>query len=175
MKRFILSLAFGALASAATVQSLQRTVTPAAEEMQSAQDELRCLARNIYFEGRNQNDRAMAAIGQVTINRQLSPNFPDTICGVVRQGPLDGSKISKHRCQFSWYCDGKEDIAPVNQDYAEIEAWDRAQGIAYYVYYIADHDITAGSTYYHANYVDPYWNASMELVAEVGSHLFYVD
>ena len=173
MKSFLLSLAFSALAVTATAEPLKVTVTPVT--VQIADDELFCLAQNIYFEGRNQDDRAMVAIGQVTINRQLSSSFPDTICDVVQQGPLDGSAMTRHRCQFSWYCDGKSDVVPVNQDYAEVKAWERAQAIAHYVFYVAEHDITAGSTYYHANYVEPFWVASMELVAEVGSHLFYVN
>ena len=63
-------------------------------------EELYCLANNIYFESRNQPKLGQIAVGQVTMNRVNSPKFPNTVCGVVKQG---GEK--RNRCQFSWYCD----------------------------------------------------------------------
>ena len=52
----------------------------------------------------------------VVLNRVNDDRFPNTICEVVKQGPTRKSwkdptvKIPiKHRCQFSWFCDGKSD------------------------------------------------------------------
>ena len=60
-------------------------------------EEVFCLARNIYFEAGNQPLAGRIAVGQVTINRRNHKLFPNTICAVVHQG---GER--KHRCQFSW-------------------------------------------------------------------------
>ena len=72
---------------------------------QDLKEELDCLARNIYFESRNQPLAGRLAVGQVTMNRVDSPRFPNTVCDVVMQG---GERL--HRCQFSWYCDGEVDF-----------------------------------------------------------------
>ena len=55
-------------------------------------EELYCLSKNIYFESRNQPTLGQIAVGQVTMNRVNSPRFPNTVCGVVRQG---GEKRNK--------------------------------------------------------------------------------
>ncbi len=84
-----------------------------------------CLALNAYHEARNQDIRGMVAVSQVVINRVESDLFPDDVCEVVMQGPTRESWKTRqyeyieeedrvyypirHRCQFSWYCDGKSD------------------------------------------------------------------
>ena len=45
-----------------------------------------CLAQNIYYESRGSNLADMAAVANVVINRAKDRRYPDTICGVVRQG-----------------------------------------------------------------------------------------
>ena len=50
-------------------------------------DELKCMAENIYFEGRGEPMVGKIAIGHVVMNRIEDDRFPDTICGVVHQGP----------------------------------------------------------------------------------------
>ena len=61
-----------------------------------------CLALNIYFEARNQPTSGQIAVAEVTLNRVASRNYPNTVCGVVKQS-------NKNGCAFSWYCDGKSD------------------------------------------------------------------
>ena len=46
-----------------------------------------CLAKNIYFEAGNQSKAGRLAVGLVTLNRVEMREYPDTICGVVHQGP----------------------------------------------------------------------------------------
>ena len=103
--------------------------------------EAECLALNIYHEARSERTAGMWAVADVTINRVKSIQFPNTICGVVRQGKVyeswktkrfpnlpDSERIynpSKGQCQFSWYCDGKSD-EPLEPD-----SWQRAQDIAH--------------------------------------------
>ena len=50
--------------------------------------ERRCLATAIYFEARGEPIRGQIAVGQVILNRVRSPQFPQTICGVVYQGQM---------------------------------------------------------------------------------------
>ena len=126
------------------------------------QRERRCLATAIYFEARGEPVSGQVAVGQVIMNRVRSPLFPQTICGVVYQGQLQKG------CQFSFTCDGKTDT-PRND-----AQWAQAQDIS--------RKITAGelwlpevgySTYYHANYVSPYWAGSMSMIDKIGRHIFY--
>ena len=95
---------------------------PTVQQMLQVERDLDCLARNIYWEARSESFEGMVAVAQVTLNRVKHKSFPDSICGVVYQGPTrpswkDGTVYHpvKHRCQFSWYCDGKpDDITTVN-------------------------------------------------------------
>ncbi|MBF0307485.1 MAG: cell wall hydrolase, partial [Alphaproteobacteria bacterium] len=80
--------------------------------------EVECLALNIYFEGRGEPTEGRVAVAQVTLNRVAHPDWPKTVCGVVRQGgPMAP-------CQFSWYCDGLPD-RPTDR-----AAWRDAQALA---------------------------------------------
>ena len=147
--------------------------------MENRKKQLTCLAKNIYFEARNEPFAGQFAVALVTLNRVRDTSFPDTICKVVYQGIHTADGFPKRdRCQFSWYCDGKADIM-----YNE-EAVYLATDIAKLVLDISTGvlgdqmftvDITEGSTHYHATYVDPYWtnDRGMAKITQVGSHIFY--
>ena len=51
------------------------------------QDELWCLANNIYFEARAESYAGKQAVANVTDNRLESKDHPDSYCGVVKEGP----------------------------------------------------------------------------------------
>ena len=77
---------------------------------------LMCLALNTYHEAKNQSMIGQVATAQVVMNRVADSRFPNTVCEVVKQGPHrpsweDPNKEYpiRHKCQFSWYCDGKSD------------------------------------------------------------------
>ena len=129
-----------------------------------------CLAKTIYWEGRNQSIAGMAAIGHVVMNRVASPDFPNTACDVVHQGGAE----QRHRCQFSYYCDGKSD-QPNLDNALELQAWDWANLIAELILIGEMQDITHGSTFYHATYVEPDWSEKFIQVAAYGDHVFYVN
>jgi len=78
--------------------------------MENRKKQLTCLAKNIYFEARNEPFAGQFAVALVTLNRVNDTAFPDTICKVVYQGihTTDGFP-KRDRCQFSWYCDGASD------------------------------------------------------------------
>ena len=122
-----------------------------------------CLARNIYFEAGNQPLAGRIAVGQVTINRRNHGMFPHTICDVVHQG---GER--KYGCQFSWYCDGKHDTP------TDSETWMDSIVLAYRLLHFDDMDITEGSLWYHANYIDkPYWSSELTPTVIINNHIFY--
>jgi N-acetylmuramoyl-L-alanine amidase len=127
-------------------------------------EEITWLVKNIYFEARNQGTAGRLAVMMVTINRVLSQKFPNTIKGVVTQG---GKK--RHRCQFSWYCDGAHDKIYDWKTYNEIEQ------LVLTTLPVASriNDITDGATFYHATYVKPYWAKAMKKTIQIGDHIFY--
>lgn len=65
-----------------------------------------CLAQAIYFEARGETPEGQLAVGRVVLNRVASEAYPDTICDVVYQ-----NAERANRCQFSFACDGKPEIA----------------------------------------------------------------
>ena len=126
-------------------------------EAQDLKEELDCLARNIYFESRNQPLAGRLAVGQVTMNRVDSPKFPNTVCDVVMQG---GERL--HRCQFSWYCDGEIDYPSDEIRFRE------ASDLAITVY------VREGALWYHANYIkQPNWARSKTITVKINEHIFY--
>lgn len=122
-----------------------------------------CLALNVYHEARSEPMVGQYAVAHVVLNRVQSNRFPDTVCGVVYQGYRKG----KHKCQFSWYCDGKSDRP------REQVAWARSLLIADDVMRGEVSDPTKGATHYHANYVKPYWAKHLNYHVTYGSHRFY--
>lgn len=128
-----------------------------------------CLALNIYFEARGSTLADRAAVANVVINRVNDRRYPDTICGVVKQGRRgsDGNMLM-HQCQFSWYCDGKSDVP------TDIDMWVGSQMLAWQM--IEDgkyRGLTEGATHYHATYVNPRWARELQLIGRIGEHIFY--
>ncbi len=125
---------------------------------------LTCLARNVYFEARNEELDGQIAVAHVVMNRVATKRFPDSACDVVHQGVV----TRKNGCQFSWWCDGKED------EIANAKAWALAQDVAHDVYWGRLDDPTEGALWYHADYVKPVWRKALSKSAQIGRHLFYV-
>jgi len=126
-------------------------------------EELYCLAKNIYFESRNQPKLGQIAVGQVTMNRVNSPKFPNSVCEVVQQG---GER--RHKCQFSWYCDGKKDEPEGGTP------WDESVYLALRIYSEEfPIDVTEGALWYHATYVSPAWAEHYEKTVRINEHIFY--
>jgi spore germination cell wall hydrolase CwlJ-like protein len=138
-----------------------------------------CLAKNIYFEAGVESTAGKLAVANVTINRAINGNYPNTICGVVQEGiHYYNVKKDKHfpvrdRCQFSWYCDGLID------EPREGRTWESAQELAKKV--LVNHydkvliDITDGATHYHANWMEKYpsWSKKKKVMASIDRHIFY--
>ena len=79
-------------------------------ELENRAKQVECLAKNIYFEARNEPFAGQLAVALVTLNRVYDDTFPNTVCDVVYQGIHTNDGFPKrNRCQFSWYCDGASD------------------------------------------------------------------
>ena len=111
--------------------------------------EVECLAKNLYFEARNESTAGQIAVLQTTINRVGSPLFPDTVCGVVYEGMHSGGFPVRDGCQFSWYCDGISDY-PANR-VAYSKSVKLAQWILLTNRWLPD--FTDGSIYYHDSWM----------------------
>ena len=156
-----------------------------------------CLAENIYFEARAENISGKAAVANVTKNRVFSSKWPNTWCGVVKQGPVreswktrgkdvkDEDRVFwpiKHRCQFSWYCDGKKDVIWANYEKTgqtiegNARAWRDSVELAIYITgfgKLTIDDNTHGALYYYNhNLVYPHWADAMILIGVEGNHTF---
>ncbi|MTW19907.1 cell wall hydrolase [Allochromatium palmeri] len=136
--------------------------SPRPPEKHAIDPDLQCLALNIYHEARSEPESGQIAVARVTLNRVESDAFPGSICGVVKQG---GQK--RHRCQFSWWCDGKPD------DPKEQRAWKRSLEISRRVLADEISDPTNGALYYHTDYVSPKWSRHFQRTTRIGRHLFY--
>ena len=58
------------------------------EELPHTQDDLECLALNLYHEARNELDAGLYAVADVTQNRVADPRWPNTICDVVYEAKM---------------------------------------------------------------------------------------
>lgn len=121
-----------------------------------------CLTQAVYYEARSEPVDGQRAVAQVVLNRVRDRAFPHSVCGVVFQG-------SQRRtgCQFSFTCDGS-----MNRG-IESGAWDRARIVAQAALAGSVYAPVGAATYYHANYVLPWWASSLTRIGAVGSHIFY--
>ena len=129
-----------------------------------------CLALNLYFEARDQPVVGQLAVGYSTMNRVKDERYPDSVCGVVKQAQYsawDSKNPIRHRCQYSWFCDGMSDLP--TDDKAMLEATILAANI----FYGRVTDVSDGATHYHATYVQPYWADHMTVVFTIDEHIFY--
>lgn len=123
-----------------------------------------CLADNIYFESVQEPVYGQKAVAHVTMNRVRSGNYPNNVCSVVQQ-KMNGV------CQFSWFCMKKHLKQRLtirkSKEYNEI----LKLAVDVYVNYDGGNDVTKGSTFYHADYVNPRWR--LQKVKKIGRHIFY--
>lgn len=137
-------------------------------------EQFECMRLNMYYEARNQRtDEAMIAVGYTVLNRTEKKRYPNTICGVVTQAQRDANgKAKRHKCQFSWYCDGVTD-KPNLANVIERRAWERADRLAAAVMRKEVDNPIGDATMYHATYVSPYWKTAFRKVATIETHIFY--
>lgn len=139
-------------------------------------EEVFCLAQNIYHEARGEDLSGQVAVAHVTMNRVNSKKFPNTVCEVVYQARYSkwwlerGKKVPiLHKCQFSWYCDGKSD------GIGDWDSFDNISSVSRDIILGKHEDNTNGAVYYHADYVKPHWSNHMKVSAVYDNHIFYSD
>ena len=149
-------------AKAATVDDTEE------RRVQIKASELQCLAENIYHEARGEGRSGMVAVAHVTLNRVKSKQYPNTVCGVVKQARYVNHRPVRYKCQFTWFCDGKADV--IRND----NSWSTSQHVAENVLLGNISDNTRGAMYYfNPSAASPGWRHSFERVARIGSHVFY--
>lgn len=135
------------------------------------QKELTCLARNVFFEARNQSKQGQVAVIMVTLNRIDPEKGMGSICKVVYR-----------KCNFSWVCDGKKRLDPsrYNENTPDKDAWYKINSLVFSTLFAYDNDdsfedITKGSTFYHNLNVEPEWVKLEHLVKviQIDQHIFY--
>ena len=122
-----------------------------------------CLAQAVYFEARSESVLGQLAVATVILNRAKAENYPSSICGVVYQG---AARLTG--CQFSFTCDGQPNLPQIDR------AWETALAVTAMA--LSDDrpvGSVAAATFYHADYVTPYWSKSMNRLTKIGRHIFY--
>lgn len=155
--------ALGAVAGLMLVALMVLTLQGPAEPV-LRNDALACLALNVYHEARGEPEAGRIAVAQVVLNRVRDPAFPGDVCAVVRQG----GELRRHRCHFSWWCDGRSD-RPL-----DLAAWEESKRAAGRVLSGTVSDPTGGALWYHAEHVSPDWSSAVVERQKIGRHVFYV-
>jgi len=132
--------------------------------IKTREQQLDCLAINIYREAGYEPFEGKVAVAQVTMNRVATGKFGNDVCGVVYQKNVI---IDKVVCQFSWYCDSVHKARPVNKA-AYNESYEVAKKVLLEGFRLS---ILKDALYYHATYVNPRW--PHEQIGKIGQHIFY--
>jgi spore germination cell wall hydrolase CwlJ-like protein len=112
------------------------------------------MAVAIYFEARGEPIDGQMLVAETIINRVADERWPDTACEVIKQ---------PH--QFSFYSDGRSN-RPRN-----IEAYTTAVLVAQEAL-DGDH-LWSNALYYHTTSVRPVWRHDLDVIGQVGDHIFY--
>lgn len=125
---------------------------------------LMCLAMALYFEVRSEPLAEQYRVAEVIMNRVDSPKYPADVCAVIKQDLGRGD----HDCQFSFYCDGK------NETIHNAEAFERSLGVSVDVLITSRVPLLPKNTmWYHTRDVAPSWATRLERVNSDGAHFFY--
>jgi Cell Wall Hydrolase len=135
-----------------------------AQPQATGDEQWSCLSEALYFEARGETVKGQFAVAEVIMNRVNSTQFPNTPCGVIKQGT--GRKF---QCQFTYTCDGRTEKISEKQAYERVAKVARAtldgtEGVG---------NLTDGATYYHTTSVRPVWARKFKKTAQIGVHLFY--
>ena len=167
MKKIVLITLLGLCSLVFASNQLDEVVNyqPDAQEqlVSVPEKQIECLAKNMYFESRNEPDAGIRAVGFVTMNRVQDPQFPKSICEVVyqRTGPV---------CQFSWVC-----IYGRNPQIKNLVLFERIKKMAREIATAHPenriYDPSKGSLFFHAAYIRPGWKLNKKV--RIGQHIFY--
>ena len=128
------------------------------------EQQLDCLAINIYREAGHDSFEGKVAVAQVTMNRVKDGRFGKDVCGVVYQKNVVMEKVV---CQFSWACDAVHKNRPINKA-AYNESYEVAKKVLLEGFQLS---VLKDALYFHATYVNPRW--SLDKIGQIGQHIFY--
>lgn len=112
--------------------------------------EVRCLEAAIHHEAKGESFAGKLAVGNVVLNRVAAPNFPKSVCAVVKQ-----------KKQFSWY---NGNLNTLNTAVSKETKSAAKKAIA------SKRD---GVMFFHATYVAPKWSKKLSRQYTLGNHIFY--
>ena len=149
------------------VEPVVRVPIPVSKQ-QLAQVE--CLAHNIYFEARGEPKAGQKAVALVTMNRVKSKQFPNSVCGVVKQQ-------NNEVCQFSWWCDDTLRIQSITKRLTESHTYTEIWKMAFEIYmnYHTMRDITQGALFFHSIELPKHTFSRLNVkpTVTIGQHTFY--
>ena len=145
---FILALGLSLTAEASSGSRIQK-------------QEHHCLSLALYWEARGEPEKGRLAVGWTILNRERSPEFPSSVCGVVFEGG------ETPPCQFSWWCDGKSDRP------RDKKSWIRSQVLAARLLTDPPPDPTRGALFFHSTSIAVPWVRPRTRTARIGNHIFY--
>jgi N-acetylmuramoyl-L-alanine amidase len=157
--------------------------------------EIKCLAKNIYYEAGSESEQGKVLVGIVTLNR-WNENSSKNICQVVHQRDQIYRTIYSTRlitvvdkqgqkklipsryevvkpqivCQFSWTCQRKRE--PNNKDERWISSLEIARKLLDGDYRELEEEFS-DAKYFHNRMIRPVWCRGKLFLARVGNHVFY--
>lgn len=135
---------------------LHQGLIPRAVPYKASEQEINCLAENMYHEARGESIKGQIAVAQVTLNRVLhDTHFKSNICGVVYE-----------KSQFSWTADKGKRVR-------DNKTWQMTKALAISVLDGYNRIPDFNALYYHANHVKPRWSRTKQFITTIGSHVFY--
>lgn len=114
--------------------------------------ELRCMELNLYHEARGESLEGVKVVANVTLNRTKSKDFPNTVCGVVKQPR-----------QFSWVSGNIDKIKLVVEDRIRQVAFESLLSTEW-------KDNTGGALYFHNETVSRF---NRPFIKKMGGHYLY--
>jgi spore germination cell wall hydrolase CwlJ-like protein len=160
-----------------------------------SQQDVECLARNIFYEAGAEPIEGKVAVGMVTLNRTQDERYPQNVCGVVRQRTvvtvpqqvtevrtvktglftppkqvveIKTRQVTRTIYQFSWV--GQRNIRIREDDPRWVESRAVAEELSRGGYETWQEKYSEAMNF-HAVYVNPGWK--LKRIGRVGNHIFY--
>lgn len=135
-----------------TAKAIGITIGTSSTTTKNTSSDLYLLAKCVYAEARGEPYQGQVAVAAVILNRVKSPNFPNTISGVIYQ-PWAFTSIQ----------DGQINLEPNSTAYSAaqdaLNGWDPTYGCLYY---------------YNASTATSKWIFSRKTVVTIGKHVFAI-
>ena len=145
-----------------TVHTETPTAALTIQPEQPTLEMVECLALTLYWEAGGESHAGIVAVGWVVLNRLSHPEFPATICQVVRQGGKQPG------CQFAYWCDGKSDTP------SDPELWTRVRSIARDIITLGLPDPTGGALFFHSASLENIpWTVTRQRTTQIGNQIYY--